>query len=95
MDNKKLTAPPINDFPEYNEDTQNYLWPVIVKYYGEPGIKFSCSKSEIIKAFHLLDTLYENNSEDTITIDNRTFEFENLDSIHFEGGRMILLKKHV
>ncbi|WP_034537902.1 hypothetical protein [Carnobacterium inhibens] len=85
MDNEKLTAPAINDFPEYNEDTQNYLWPIVVKYYGEPDIELYCSKSEIIKAFNLLDTLYENDSAETITIDTRTFELKNLDSIHFEG----------
>lgn len=85
MDNEKLPAPPISDFPDYNEDTQNYLWPVIVKYYGKPAIEFSCSKSEIIKAFNLLDTLNENDSVKAITIDNRTFGLENLDSMQFEG----------
>ncbi|WP_035051062.1 hypothetical protein [Carnobacterium pleistocenium] len=85
MDNEKLPALPMIDFPDYNEDTQNYLWPVIVKYYGKPAIEFSCSKSEIIKAFHLLDTLNENDSVKAITIDNRTFGLKNLDSMQFEG----------
>ncbi len=85
MDNRKLAAPPINDFPEYNEDSQNYLWPVIVRYYGKPDIEFSCSKTEMVKTFHFLDNLYENELEETIRIDTRTFEFKNLSSIHFEG----------
>lgn len=85
MDNEKLPAPPINDFPEYNEDTQDYLWPVIVKYYGKPDIEFSASKSEIIQAFHLLDSLFEDDSNEPITIGNRTFELKNLNSMQFEG----------
>ena len=85
MDNEKLPTPPINDFPEYNEDTQNYLWSVIVKYYGKQDVEFFCSKAEIIKAFHLLDSLSENESTETITIDNRIFELKQLTSIQFEG----------
>ena len=85
MDNEKVTAPPINDFPEYNEDTQNYLWPVRVKYHGEPDIEFFCSKSEVIKAFHVLDALYENDSDENVTIDNRSFKLKKLNFIQFEG----------
>lgn len=85
MDNEKLPAPPINDFPEYNEDTQDYLWPVIVQYYGKPTIEFSASKSEIIQAFHLLDSLAQDDSNEPITIGNHTFELKNLNSMQFEG----------
>ncbi|MEK4947170.1 hypothetical protein [Carnobacterium sp. FSL W8-0810] len=85
MDNEKLPAPPIIDFSEYNEDIQDYLWPVIVKYYGKPDIEFFASKSEIIKSFQLLDKLYEDDSDEPITIGNRTFELKNLNFIQFEG----------
>lgn len=85
MDNEKLPAPPIIDFPEYNEDIQDYLWPVIVKYYGKPDIEFFASKSEIIKTFQLLDKLYEDDSDEPITIGNHTFELKNLNFMQFEG----------
>ena len=36
--------PPYIDFPEYNEFSQSYLWPVTVKYKGQPDIHFFCFK---------------------------------------------------
>ncbi|MGB3160872.1 MAG: hypothetical protein WBA84_06445 [Carnobacterium sp.] len=85
MDSKELPIIPIHDFPEYNEDTQNNLWPVVVKYREQPPIEFFTSKSEIMKAFLLLDSIAENELHIPITIDNRSFEQENIESIHLEG----------
>ena len=73
--------PPYVNFPEYNEVSQSYLWPVTVKYKGQPEIHFSVSKSEMIHAFHSI----ENGSEDPILIGSRSFERKNLDFMAFEG----------
>ena len=73
--------PPYIDFPEYNEFSQSYLWPVTVKYKGQPDIHFSVSKSDTISAFHLI----ENDSEEPILIGARSFERKNLDLMAFEG----------
>lgn len=67
MDN---SIPPYHDFPEYNEFSQSYLWPVTAKYMDRPEIHFSVSKSETIEAFHSI----ENGSDDPIPIGSRSFE---------------------
>ncbi|MCA9766160.1 MAG: hypothetical protein KC455_07060 [Carnobacterium sp.] len=85
MDNKELPIIPVNDFPEYNADTQDYLWPVIVKYHEQPEIKFFTSKSEVMKAFRLLDAMGESDSNLPIAIGDRTFKQDKLKSLHFEG----------
>ena len=54
MDN---SIPPYHDFPECNEFSQSYLWPVTVKYMDRPEIHFSVSKSETIDAFHSIETV--------------------------------------
>jgi hypothetical protein len=61
MDNN---IPPYVDFPEYNEFSQSYLWPVTVKYKGQSEIHFSVPKSDTISAFHTI----ENGSEEPILI---------------------------
>ena len=73
--------PPYVDFPEYNGFSQSYLWPVTVKYKGQPKIHFSVSKSDTINAFHSI----ENGSEEPILIGARSFERKNLDFMAFEG----------
>ena len=52
MDN---TIPPYHDFPEYNEFSQSYLWPVTVKYMDQPEIHFSVLKPFSIEAFHSIE----------------------------------------
>jgi hypothetical protein len=73
--------PPYVDFPEYNEFSQSYLWPVTVKYKGQPEIHFSVSKSDTIHAFQSI----ENGSEEPILIGSRSFERKNLVFMAFEG----------
>ena len=85
MDKNKLPLIPINDFPEYNEENQEYLWPVVVKYHNQPDSEFSISKSEIIKAFQLLDKISASDANLPIVIGDRTFKQDNLKSLHFEG----------
>ena len=77
--------PPYLDFPEYNEFSQSYLWPVTVKYKGQPEIHFSVSKSDTIKAFHSI----ENSSEEPILIRSHSFERKNLVFMAFEGRTYI------
>ena len=78
MDN---SIPPYHDFPECNEFSQSYLWPVTVKYMDRPEIHFSVSKSETIDAFHSI----ENGSDDPIPIGSRSFERKDLEFIALEG----------
>ena len=73
--------PPYVDFPEYNKFFQTYLWPVAIKYKGQPEIHFSVSKLDTINAFHSI----ENGSEEPILIGARSFERKNLDFMAFEG----------
>ena len=80
--------PPYLDFPEYNEFSQSYLWPVTVKYKGQPEIHFSVSKSDTIKAFHSI----ENSSEEPILISSHSFERKNLDFMAFEGRTYIFFQ---
>ena len=75
------TIPPCVDFPEYNEVSQSYLWPVTVKYKGQPEIHFSVSMSDTTHAFNSI----ENGSEESILIGARSFERKNLDFMAFEG----------
>ena len=77
--------PPYVDFPEYNEFSQSYLWPVTVKYKRQPEIHFSVSKSDTINAFHSID----NGSEEPTLIGARSFERKNLDFMAFEGRTYI------
>lgn len=78
MDNN---IPPYYDFPEYNEFSQSYLWPVTIKYMGQPEIHFSVSKSDTIAAFHSI----ENGSDEPILIGSRSFERKDLEFMAFEG----------
>ena len=78
MDNN---IPPYVDFPEYNEFSQSYFWPVTVKYKGQPEIHFSVSKSDTISAFHSI----ENGSEEPILIGARSFDRNHLDFMAYEG----------
>lgn len=73
--------PPYVYFPEYNEVSQSYLWPVTVKYKGQPEIHFSVSKSDTINTFHSI----ENGSEEPILIGSRSFGRKNLDFMAFES----------
>ena len=50
MDYKKKLMKPFHDFPEYNDLTKDYLWPVEVKYYDQSIIEFHLPKSDIIEA---------------------------------------------
>ena len=50
MDYKKQLMQPFYDFPEYNDLTEDYLWPVEVKYYDQSIIEFHLPKSDIIEA---------------------------------------------
>lgn len=72
---------PYHDFPEYNEFSQSNLWPVTVKYLGQPEIHFSVSKSDTIEAFHSI----ENGPDEPILIGSRSFEREDLEFMAFEG----------
>lgn len=82
---KKKEIPPYVDFPEYNEFTQDYLWPVTVKYNEQPEINFSISKSDTMKAFQLIDDILINDLDKSIVIGSRSFERKNIDFITFEG----------
>lgn len=73
--------PPYHDFPEYNEFSQIYLWPVTVKYMDRPEIHFSVSKSDTIKAFHSI----ENSSNEPVLIGSLSFERKDLEFMAFEG----------
>lgn len=85
MSIKKEEIPSYVDFPEYNELTKDYLWPVTVKYHGQPDINFSISKSETIKAFQLIEDILINDLNKSIVIGSRAFERKNIDFIAFEG----------
>lgn len=85
MDNKNELFPSYIDFPEYNELSQSGLWPVIVKYKGQPEIHFSISKSDTLKAFCSIEEGTENDEEGLILIGSRSFEREGLSYIVFEG----------
>lgn len=74
-------TPPYIDFPEYNELSQNYLWPVTVKHMNQPEIHFSVSKLDTIEAFHSI----ENGSGEPILIGSRSFERKGLEFMAFEG----------
>ena len=74
-------VPPYIDFPEYNEFSQNYLWPVTVKYKDQPEIHLSVSRSDTIGAFHSI----EKGSTEPILIGSHSFERKDLKFMAFEG----------
>lgn len=70
-----------NQLPLYNEFSKDFLWPVTVKYKGQPAVDFSVSKSVLLNAIQSI----ESETEETILIGSRYLKRRNLEFISFEG----------
>lgn len=93
MDYKKQLMQPFYDFPEYNDLTEDYLWPVEVKYYDQSTIEFHLPKSDIIEAMYSIEQRSEDASNEPFKIGDRTIAKENLNYISFEGRTYAFAKE--
>nr|WP_321292505.1 hypothetical protein [uncultured Trichococcus sp.] len=93
MDYKKQLMQPFYDFPEYNDLTKDYLWPVEVKYYDKSTIEFHLPKSDIIEAMYSIEQRLEDESNEPFKIGDRFIAKENLNYISFEGRTYAFAKE--
>ena len=93
MDYKKKLMKPFHDFPEYNDLTKDYLWPVEVKYYDQSIIEFHLPKSDIIEAMYSIEQRLEDESNEPFKIGDRFIAKENLNYISFEGRTYTFAKE--
>nr|WP_319215830.1 hypothetical protein [uncultured Trichococcus sp.] len=93
MDYNKQLMQPFYDFPEYNDLTKGYLWPVEVKYYDQSTIEFYLPKSDIIEAMYSIEQRSEDESNELFKIGDRTIAKENLNYISFEGRTYAFAKE--
>ena len=66
MDYKKKLMKPFHDFPEYNDLTKDYLWPVEGQYYDQPIIEFHLPKSDIIEAMYSIEQRLKDESNESV-----------------------------
>lgn len=85
MDYKKELMQPFHDFPEYNDLTHDYLWPVKVKYYEQPVTEFFLPKADIMEAMYSIEQRLEDDSDEPFKVGDRFIAKENLNYISFEG----------
>ena len=93
MDYKKKLMQPFYDFPEYNDLTKGYLWPVEVKYYDQSIIEFHLPKSDIIEAMYSIEQRLEDESNEPFKICYLFITKENLNYISFEGRTYAFAKE--